>query len=387
MDIQPFYIVSLLVEQPTWGGDYIAKFKNISLPKSKIGQSYELAQDSILLTQPTSKLPYLLATANDISHPQWHGPKAKHLSIQQLIDQNPEQVLGKKVVAKTGPKMTILNKFTQAKENSYQVHVSLGHEFNHWQPKPESWYFFEPGKATLGVKSGVEISKYQHRCQDIYQHSLQISRRIKAKDLTVGEGRKLLADYINQDHPHNYVNTISAPKNSIVDLSQGGIHHSWENDPHLPQGNIVYEVQLDQRDDVSSIRSFDQGKIKENGDVRKIAIDDYFSALNTAEAANKPQQYMKLPQQLEEAGALITHIFNNSNYQLTQIDFSDHYQSHETQLDQQFHHLFTKKGLATITWGDQEWPLATGQSLFIPASCENYRLTTTQETSILKTTA
>ncbi len=85
MTTQPFYVVSLLIEQPTWGGEYIANFKNISLPKIKIGQSYELAKDSVLLTQPTEELPFLLASANDIDHPEWHGPQAESINIQELI--------------------------------------------------------------------------------------------------------------------------------------------------------------------------------------------------------------------------------------------------------------------------------------------------------------
>ena len=387
MTTQPFYVVSLLIEQPTWGGEYIANFKNISLPKIKIGQSYELAKDSVLLTQPTEELPFLLASANDIDHPEWHGPQAESINIQELIKNNPEGILGKKVVERTGSQMPILNKFTQAKENSYQVHVSPGNEFNNWQPKPESWYYFEPGKATLGLKNGVSVEKYQQRCEEIYQKSAQLSQQIKDQVLTADEARQQLANFINQDHPQNYTNTVHPPQDGVVDLSNGGIHHSWESYPNLPKGNILYEVQLDQRDEVSSIRAFDQGKIKDDGSIRNIAIKDYFTALDTKAEHNHPEQYMKTPQKIQEGGADIMHIFNNPSYQLTQIEFSGQYQGKETQLNHEFHHLFVKEGRTVITWNDQEWPLAKGQSLFIPAGCDNYQLTATQKIAILKTTA
>ncbi len=42
---RPYLILSKLVEQQTWGGSYIAQFKNIEdgeLKAKKIGQSYEL---------------------------------------------------------------------------------------------------------------------------------------------------------------------------------------------------------------------------------------------------------------------------------------------------------------------------------------------------------
>jgi mannose-6-phosphate isomerase class I len=387
MTVQPFYVVSLLVEQPTWGGDYIADFKNILLPEIKIGQSYELAKDSILLTQPRAEMPFLLASANDIDHPQWHGTQVESINIQELIKADPEAILGKKLVKKTGAQMPILNKFTQAKENSYQVHIAPGNEFNNWQPKPESWYYFEPGKATLGLKHGVNIKKYQQRCEEIYQESSQLSQQIREQQLTVDQARQQLTNFINQDHPQNYVNAVYPPQDGVVDLSNGGIHHSWENDPDLPRGNILYEVQLDQRDEVSSIRAFDQGKIKDNGSIRNIAIKDYFAALDTETDHNQVEQYMKVPRKTQEGGAEIMKVFDNPSYKLTQIEFTSHYQGQETQLNQQFHHLFVKKGTAVLTWNDQEWPLQQGQSIFIPAECNSYQLSTSQGVTILKTTA
>jgi len=389
MTTQPFYVVSLLIKQPTWGGKYIAEFKKIIDPKvsqTNIGQSYELAKDSILLAQPTTDLPFLLASANDTDHPQWHGSKVESLNIQELIKSNPEGVLGKKIVKKTGSQMSLLNKFTQAKENSYQVHAAPGSEFNNWQHKPESWYYFENGKATVGLREGVNLKQYQQRCEDIYQQSLQLSQQVKKQELNVETARQQLADFINQDHPSNYVNTIYPQRNSMVDLSNGGIHHSWENDPDLPRGNILYEVQIDQRDEVSSIRGFDQGKIKDNGDIRNIAINDYFTALNTDGEYNQPEQYLKTPLKKEEGGATISHIFDNPSYQLTQLEFVGQYRGKEAQLDQKFHHLFVKEGGVVVTHDDQEWPLAQGQSLFIPADCDKYQLTATQKTIILKTT-
>ncbi len=387
MTIQPFYVISLLVEQPTWGGKYIASFKKVNLPEIKIGQSYELAKDSVLLTQPVKKLPFLLATAGDINHPQWHGASATNINIQQLIKTDPTAILGKKIVAKVGARMPILNKFTQAKENSYQVHIAPGNEFGHWQPKPESWYFFEPGKATLGLKNGIEVKKYQQRCQDINLKAAQLSQQIKNQQLTVSEARKQLTNFINQDHPNHYVNTVYPPQDGVVDLSRGGIHHSWENNPNLPAGNIVYEVQLDQRDEVSSIRAFDQGKIKDDGSIRQLAIQDYFTALDTQVKHNQPQQYMTASQAIQESGAEIMHIFDNPSYKLTQIKFSKQYRGNETQLNNQFHHLFVRAGQITIIWNNQKWPLSRGQSIFIPASCRNYQLMASQVATVLKTTA
>lgn len=390
MTLQPFYIVSLLIEQPTWGGDYIAEFKNLSEPavnQTKIGQSYELAEDSVLLQDKTEQRPFLFATATQINQPQWYGPKAKTINIQDLIKQDPAAVLGKKVVQKAGPEMKLLNKFTQAKQNSFQVHVRVGQEFKHWQPKPESWYFFEPGKATLGLKPQVDLKYYQQRCEKINQHALELSEQVQAGQLKIATAREKLAEFIDQDHPLNYVNTVQPPKDGVVDLSTGGIHHSWEDDPKSELGNIVYEVQLDQRDEVSSIRAFDQGKMKNDGQIRQIAIDDYFRALNANQEDNQPEQYMQATQLTQEAGAKILKIFDNQHYQLTQLEFRRQYSGQETQLQDQFHHLFVKQGQLKLIHHQEEWPLNQGESIFIPAGCEHYQLTATKTTQVLKTTA
>ncbi|MBU0576781.1 hypothetical protein KJ654_03925 [Patescibacteria group bacterium] len=372
MKPQPYYIVPLLIKQPTWGGRYIAQFKGIEKQISdgtKIGQSYELAKDSILLTKKTNLLPFLLAEATDIANPKWCGPQAQTINIQQLS------------------KISLLNKFTQAKENSYQVHVRPGHEFDHWQPKPESWYYFEKGKATLGLKNNVDIDQYRQRCKQIYQESLTLSQKVKQNNLKIDEARIQLTTFIDQDHPSNYVNVAYPDKNQVFDLSSCGIHHSWEADPNLPHGNILYEVQLDQRDEVSSIRAFDQGKIKDDGDIRELAINDYFQALNTNPDANQPALYIQTTNSHQENGAVITCIFNNPHYQLTQIEFSNSYPGEETQLKNQFHHLFVKEGRIEIIHDDQSWPLNKGWSVFIPAQCQQYRLTSTTTAQVLKTTA
>ena len=58
-------------------------------------------------------------------------------------------------------KIGLLIKFTQAKCNSYQLHIRKKLANVKWRPKPESWFFFEPGIITLGLKSGEDIRNYE----------------------------------------------------------------------------------------------------------------------------------------------------------------------------------------------------------------------------------
>lgn len=371
MNTQPYYIAPLLIEQPTWGGEYIANFKGLSAdlqPKTKIGQSYELAKDSLLIVGKPREIPFLLASATDTQHPKWIGPKTETLKIEEVVE------------------MPLLNKFTQAKENSYQTHVRPGAEFGNWQPKPESWYYFEKGKATLGLKPETKVAEYKKRCEEIYQYSLEISRKIKTKKLTLQQAKKKLQEFIDKDHPQNYVNTVYPQKDQIVDLSACGIHHSWQADSQLPNGNIVYEVQLDVRDEVSSLRAFDQGKIKTDGSLRKLTLEEYFRALNSNPSDNQPEQYMQLPTSKVENNAQITKVFENPHYQLTQIEFLGEYKGEETQVKTDFHHLFVKEGQGEIMYQGERWPLSQGWSIFIPASCKKYTLNSTQKAQVLKTT-
>ena len=56
MKIQPYIVVPTLIEQPTWGGEYIGNLKGLAqenLGGKKIGQSYELFRDSNLSLKKT----------------------------------------------------------------------------------------------------------------------------------------------------------------------------------------------------------------------------------------------------------------------------------------------------------------------------------------------
>jgi mannose-6-phosphate isomerase class I len=389
MKIQPYYIAPLLIEQPTWGGSYITQFKSISDPhvvSKKIGQAYELAQESVL-TPDFDQQNYFYATATSIDQSQKFGD-GKTALLSELIAMEPEKVLGEKVFKQHGAKMPLLIKFTQALSNSYQVHVRQGKEFNHWLPKPESWYFFEKGKATLGLAPNCDVTAYQKRCREIHAFATQLSQQVVANQLELNEASQKLADHINQNHPSQFVNTVFPKTEAVIDLSQGGIHHSWETDEKLPNGNIVYEVQLDVKDEFCTLRSFDQGKFKDNGTIRDLTIDDYFTALNTDPVANDPATYFQPVKTTIDQTATIKKLFTTPYYSLTNLSLVGTYKGLETQTNESgFHHLFVKKGSAIVTANGQSFPLATGWSLFIPAEVGEYQLNTETQAELLKTTA
>ncbi|HEX7018061.1 MAG TPA: hypothetical protein VF209_04110 [Patescibacteria group bacterium] len=377
-----YYIVPLCIEQPTWGGTYIAKFKGITSPllsHKKIGQSYELAQESLLTTTQTSNFGLTDNSLKSIHFDQKNEPLIK---LADLIQEDPEHFLGQAVVKVYGAKMPLLIKFTQAQENSYQLHVKKGGEFESWQAKPESWYFFEEGKATLGLSPSGKIAEYKQRSQEIYDFSRKLSQEVTAGTKTVETAQAELKAEIDKKHPREFINTINIPKNSVVDISAGGIHHSWEAGPEIPEGNIVYEVQQDVKDDVSTLRSFDQGKMKENGEVRTLTIEEYFQAIDTTAAANNPANFVRPITEKKE----LLHIFDTEFYRLAEFNFQGKYQSDETEMREGFHHLFVKEGEVVVETSDRKYPLSKGWSLLVPAATQKYTLVSQKSATILKTT-
>src|SRR5690606_3601829 len=107
--------------------------------------------------------------------------------LSQLIQQNSLKTLGAKPLKLHGHPVEVLVKLNQAQGNSFQVHAKT--QTPDWLPKPESWYFFEPGLVTLGIKPDTDWSQYQRVCQLVFKESQLISRFIKQGEITVEEGR------------------------------------------------------------------------------------------------------------------------------------------------------------------------------------------------------
>jgi len=388
--MNPVYVIPLLVEQPTWGGHYIAEFKNIRdavATTPKIGQAFELYRDACVTSIAQTEMPFAYATATNLKEPQFFHRPADIQTLQSVIDQDPIGFLGQKAIDQYGKTMQVLIKFTQAQNNSYQAHVRPGQEFGKWQAKPESWYYFEKGKATLGLSSTepTTVAAYKKRCTEIDQHAQELSKKVLAKEIDVAGTRAELKKFIQQDHPQKYVNTVVIEPNQVIDLSSGGTHHSWEMSPEIPNGNIVYEVQKDVMDEFCTLRSFDQGNIKDDGKVRPLTIDEYFQALNTNAEQNKTQQYLKTPQPQNEEGAVVTELFNNQFYKTISLKFSGKYSGKYANLDGSFHHLFVQSGKISAHIGEKSWGVSKGWSLLIPANTKHYELHSDSESVVLQT--
>ena len=378
-----YLIIPKLIEQSTWGGSYIAGikgWKDTPVARMKIGQSYELSSNSFLSLAET--------TADPSFAPELQGVPENSLSISQLIGADPEGVLGTEGMQKFHGSLKTLIKFTQGKGNSFQLHVKPGTP-SHWIPKPESWYYIQSGKATLGLARGIDLVEYEDECRRLEEFMNKLSERLHAKQIPLDEARRTAQEEIANSGIYTFVNTVPIPEGSVVDLDQGGVHHSWEEDDAvLPQGNILYEVQVDVPDVMSTIRSFDKGKILDDGSVRPLQIADYFKYIDTNPAFNNPDRLIHPPKALGQTqNSQAWLLFDTDYYRTSKISFRHDLPPDRAQTGgTTFHHYFVLSGSMAYKGQTTKIAVGTGHSLFIPAAVEQFTLTAGEEgTTVLKT--
>lgn len=415
-----YLIIPKLIPQPTWGGEYIAQFKGMAeagqLGKERLGQSYELGGSSYLLDLTTlSNEPNFEDCQNTKLSPQLfelNGLDSSSKGIYRMKDllrSDPSGLLGAGVVDRYGPVMPLLIKFTQALGNSFQLHIKEKDQseealaraqkdpkiaqikLGSWLAKPETWYFFEKGYITLGLKPGADIARYREVCEEISDYMLDLSQRVDSGLLSLDQARRMAQDLVKNKDPWQFVNCLYVEPGQIVDPSAGGIHHSWEEDNRkCPLGNIVYEVQLDRPDHLSTLRSFDKGKIKDDGTVRKIQIKEYFENLDSTPVSNDVGELIKKPQVMKQDGTgLVELLFETKDYACERICLTDQMSTYQGET-RSFHHLFVKKGrLEVCPQSEPSFSVVVeqGWSVLYPAGFGRYIIGTVggKEVEVLKT--
>lgn len=384
--LRPYLVIPKLIEQPTWGGAYIAETKKWQqkpeLSGKKIGQSYELYDKSNLSLLTDSTDPAFAGELADSKSVEVPSSVPNTISLTSLISSSPEDVLGKNVVSTYGTAMHLLLKFTQALGNSFQLHVPDGLTGTKWKAKPESWYYFEPGLITCGVKKGVNWEDYQKAVTDLDTAIQTVASRVRDGSLAYPDAQAKIAALIKQYDPWQYVNLVRIEKKTLLDLSPCGIHHSWEEDlATIPLGNVLYEIQLNVMDDVSTLRSFDKGKMSKDGSLRPLTIDDYFKYADRSPEANDPTTHMR-------KAVVITgndqycheRLLQSKYYTMDKVKFKVATATFSETIDS-FRHVFVKSGDITVSAGTTTVRITAGHSAFIPASVREYLLQAAQDKS------
>lgn len=384
VDKNLFLVVPKIVEQPTWGGDYILESKNWHekppFKGLKIGQSYELYSGSKLRSDLISSADRdftgEFSRAKSSKKTEYGGRRHRLISLSGLIGTNPVAVLGPAAAKKGKGKLDLLIKFTQASGNSFQIHVKPGVRSKRWKPKPESWYYFRPGLVTLGLKPGTKIGEFRRAVKELDEKLRELSAAVKSGRLGLGGAQNTRNRLIERYDPWQYVNRLVVGKDEVIDLSDGGLHHSWEDDAkRFPLGNLVYEIQLDVMDPISTLRCFDKGKFKLDGSLRELDIDDFFRFLDSRPSYNRPERHRSTPIKIHNSRMLtVESLIRNRRYRLERLILKSAYTGPFTSTGRSFHHLFIKEGAAKIVCGPEELLLTRGHSCFVCARAGSYRL-------------
>ncbi len=354
--LAPWQVQDELIEQPSWGGRYIIDLKGLGddpqWRDKKVGQSYELAKASKLIDPKTG-------TAH---------------ALGDLIAQDKVSLLGQPVVDKYGADVSLLIKLTQAKGNSFQVHLPEGEHLGHWVPKPEAWFYLAPGLFTFGLKLGTSFEAYSRILHTLDDDMQRLSAEVKAGRRTVDDARKQAQQRIQTLDPFAYVNLVEAQTDDLIDLTPGSIHHSWEqDDARFPDGNLVYEVQIDVSDDKCSMRGFDKGKFLDDGGVRATHVADYLATVGQDAEHNDLSRHIRKPQVLEDTHDSKTEsLFRTPYFNLYRLTINPG-GSLKQSLADGFHHLFVHQGVAKI--GGKT--LEQGRSYVLPAALGEYALEAT----------
>lgn len=373
---RPYLVVPKLVEQPTWGGEYIASMKGWQdrpeLKGKRIGQSYELFSGSNLSLCVDSDDPNFVGELADRDSVQLPSTVPNTVPLAKLVAASAKDVFGEQIAKERGDKINLLIKLTQALGNSFQIHIKDGQTDPYWRPKPESWYYFEPGLITMGVKPGV-WQEYRAAVEAVDAGMHKISAEMRAGQLTYDQARPKIQALIQQHNPWQFVNEVEVAKDEVIDASCGALHHSWEEDPvRAPLGNVLYELQIDTMDDVGTMRSFDRGKIGTDGTLREVHIDDYFKHIDRSPEINDPAMHKRQPKPLTSGeGFTLVSLLQTRYYSLDKLTFV---QQHTVFTDKivQFEHLFVQSGSITVATSEGEVRVGTGHSCFVPARAGEY---------------
>lgn len=387
--LRPYLVVPKLIEQPTWGGTYIAeskKWQNTpNLVGKKIGQSYELYDKSNLSLALSSEDAQFIGEIADNKSVEQQSVVPNSVTLTDLIAADPDAALGKRIVSTYGATMHLLLKFTQALGNSFQLHIPDGVKNDHWKPKPESWYYFEPGLITCGIREGADWGAYEGAVTKLDTEMQAVALRVRDGSLSYEDAKSLITKLVKDANPWQYVNVLRVEKGTLLDLSPCGIHHSWEEDlAAIPLGNVLYEIQLNVMDDVATLRSFDKGKLSKDGKLRPLQIAEYFAYADRSPAANDPKTHMREAKNVAKTDAY-THdrILETKYYSMDRVTFSKSGGLFASSIDS-FRHMFVKSGAISIAAGGISVTVSAGHSVFVPAMCASYTMTSAlSDTEIL----
>ena len=302
-----------ILKERLWGGTKLGEVLHKKIPNDITGESWELS-----------------AVEGDVSivaNGPWKGT-----SLQSLIDEHQDSLLGRSVFDRFGTEFPILIKFIDAKKDlSIQLHPNdeLAQKRHGSFGKTEMWYIMDddPGaELIVGFNKEVEKTEYQERVEN-----------------------GSLLDILNYEE---------VAEGDTFFINTGKIHA-------IGAGVLLAEIQ--QTSDIT-YRVFDFNRKDKNGNLRELHTE---LALDAIDYSKKDDFKVSYPQAENATNPMVECPYFKTDYLNLDRDFEQDLASRDS-----FTIYLCVKGKARFKSEGGEADLVKGETLLIPAATEPLRIET-----------
>lgn len=308
LEFEPIY------KSKIWGGDNLERIYNRDLPGRNIGESWELA-----------------------AHP--HGTSIiasgphKGLTLPELIEKNPELILGKKIRYESQQAFPLLIKFIDANDRlSVQVHPdnAYAQRVENEYGKTEMWYILE-------AKAGAKL---------IY-------------GLKEGTTESTLARAIENSQLELYLNEIEVKKGDIFFIPAGTVHA-------IGEGILLAEIQ--QNSD-TTYRLYDWDRKGEDGTGRELHIEKALAVIDFNKKINPTHSR---PLTIKDDGYTRVFLAACPYFVTEKINTKNGYRLNPA--GERFYILINLTGEGDIIYDNKNYQLYPGKTYFLPAGLEKVQI-------------
>ena len=308
MKLYPLQFEPILKER-IWGGTKLKTYLNKPITSSITGESWEIS-----------------TVENDVSVVTNGSLKGK--SLNELINEFPEAVLGTKVYAQFGKQFPLLFKYLDAREDlSIQLHPNdeLAKKRHNSFGKTEMWYVMQADTDARLIVGFKEKSSPEEYIQNLNNKTLL-----------------------------NILDTKKVQQGDVFMLNTGTIHA-------IGAGIVIAEIQ--QTSDIT-YRVYDFDRVDANGNQRELHIDLALEALNY-EKIEAQRFYSKTENTSNE-------IVNCQYFTTNIIPLDGNIKTDKNQTS--FTVYMCVDGEFQLTVGDENFNYKKGDTVLIPAALTDFQL-------------
>ncbi|MCW2119479.1 type I phosphomannose isomerase catalytic subunit [Flavobacterium sp. 7A] len=308
MNLYPLQFEPILKER-IWGGEKLKTVLNKSITSSITGESWELS-----------------AVKDDVSVVANGESKGKALT--DLIETNPNEILGTAVYQKFGKDFPLLFKYLDAKQDlSIQVHPNdaLAQKRHNSFGKTEMWYIMQADKDARIIVGFKEDSNAKEYVQNL-------------------EDKTLLS----------ILDTVEVKQGDVFFLETGTVHA-------IGAGLVVAEIQ--QTSDIT-YRLYDFDRVDASGNTRELHIDLALDAINY----NKVDTFKAYTLNTNESNTIVDCKYFTTN----SIPLDGSIAINKT--GETFTVYMCIEGDFNVTANNQKYLFKKGDTVLIPAGLKSYEV-------------